>query len=70
MCAIFIRKHALAICVAICVGYFIVGLWPFDFNPPNNVGWLEDSPGISFRRPSIVYSEHALDLESRSASAD
>ena len=35
----------------------IAGLWPFTFNPKNNVHWIGDKPGISIKKESILYSE-------------
>lgn len=36
---------------------FIAGLWPFTFNPKNNVHWIENKPGIYIKKDSIIYSE-------------
>lgn len=36
---------------------FIVGLWPFIFNPKNNVHWIENKPGICIKEDGIIYSE-------------
>ena len=35
----------------------IAGLWPFTFNPKNNVHRTGDKPGISISKESILYSE-------------
>jgi len=32
-----------------CVGLFLLGLWPLDFFPANSVHWLPDRNGISFQ---------------------
>jgi hypothetical protein len=33
----------------------MVGLWPFNFRPPNRVGWLKHRPGLSFQPDGIAY---------------
>ena len=38
------------ICLAISTGLILVGLWPFNFFPDNNVRWLTDSDGLRFDR--------------------
>jgi len=40
---------------AIVVGYFIVGLWPFAFHPPNQVGWLPGRSGLHFKKSGVAY---------------
>lgn len=35
----------------------IAGLWPFTFNPKNNVYRAGDKPGISIKKASMLYSE-------------
>ncbi len=57
-----IRKLAGMISIAICAGYLLVGLWPFNFHPRNNVEWLPHSNGIHFKPLSVAYSSTALDL--------
>lgn len=37
------------------VGYLIVGLWPFDFQPPNRVRWLPDRHGLQFDPYGFAY---------------
>ena len=56
------RKLLLALCVLIVIGYLIVGLWPFEFNPDNRVTWLGNEDGIALSHPSILYSEKPVDL--------
>ena len=56
------RKLLLALCVLIVIGYLIVGLWPFEFNPDNRVIWLGNGEGIALSHPSILYSEKPVDL--------
>ena len=41
--------------LAIVAGYFVVGLWPFDFRPHNRVHWLGNHPGLHFEPYSIAY---------------
>jgi hypothetical protein len=40
--------------LAIVAGYFIVGLWPFDFRPSNRVNWLSGHPGLHFEPYGIA----------------
>jgi VanZ family protein len=56
------RKFVLSICVAICVGYFLAGLWPLEFHPRNNLGWRPGAGGTFFGWPSIIYSEASQDF--------
>jgi VanZ family protein len=56
------RGHILAACIAICAGYFIVGLWPFNFHPRNSVTWSPDGRGLDFGPLSAVYGESAPNL--------
>lgn len=56
------RKITLAVCIAICAGYFAVGLWPLEFHPRNNLGWRPGAKGTYFGWPSIIYSEGWFDL--------
>ncbi len=53
-------KHARTICVAICAGYFVVGLWPFNFCPHNGVEWPAAEKGLRFKPPSTVTSDVLL----------
>lgn len=46
--------------VAIVVAYFIVGLWPFAFRPPNRVSWLSDRAGLHFETSGIAYDPEML----------
>jgi hypothetical protein len=46
--------------VVIVAGYFIVGLWPFAFRPPNRVTWLTDRPGLHFETSGIAYDPEML----------
>lgn len=41
---------------AVCSGMLIIGLWPFDFRPANNVMWLGDRNGINFYGNGAVTS--------------
>jgi hypothetical protein len=48
------RRILLALCIVICLGYFFVGLWPFNFVQHNRVEWLPDGLRLSLaRKPSI-----------------
>lgn len=56
------RTHLLTICIAICAGYFVFGLWPFKTRFRNNLGWRPSADGTFFGWQSGVYSERDLDL--------
>jgi hypothetical protein len=43
------------------VGLLTVGLWPFDFRPPNHAGWLKDHAGLSFQPDGIAYEPEPAD---------
>jgi hypothetical protein len=45
---------------AIVVGYFIVGLWPFAFRPPNRVSWLADRAGLHFEKSGVAHDPESL----------
>ncbi len=38
----------------------LVGLWPFDFFPANNVRWFPDHNGLRFDRYGIVFGKEAV----------
>jgi hypothetical protein len=44
------------ICLAITVGIFMAGLWPFNLFPENKVRWLKDQNGIEFYGQSLIFS--------------
>jgi hypothetical protein len=46
--------------MVIVVGYFIVGLWPFAFRPPNRVNWLSNRSGLHFETSGIAYDPEML----------
>ena len=58
----FALKRARMVSIAICLGYLVAGLWPFNFLPANRLGWLPDRDGIRLGPLSIVYSQDVLDL--------
>jgi len=39
------------------MGLLLAGLWPFDFWRPNNVHWIDGSPGLRFDRYGIVHGK-------------
>lgn len=43
------------ICLSIVIGMFLVGLWPFNFFPRNNVRWLAEGNGLRFDRFGMAY---------------
>jgi hypothetical protein len=44
------NKRILAgVCLSMCVGLLLVGLWPFNFFPENAVRWLTDTNGLKFQ---------------------
>jgi hypothetical protein len=42
------RKHAEMVCIALCIGYLIVGLWPFNFRAHNRAQLARDGKGLHF----------------------
>ncbi len=56
------RTLPLIICIAICAGYLVVGLWPFQPRVRNNLGWQPGQDGTFFGWLSSVYTEGELDL--------
>jgi VanZ family protein len=44
----------------IVAGYFIVGLWPFAFRPPNHVSWLTDRAGLHFEKNGVALDPESL----------
>ena len=46
--------------LVIAVGYFIVGLCPFTFRPPNRVSWLADGAGLHFETDGVAYDPASL----------
>lgn len=46
--------------VALAVSYFIVGWWPFAFQPLNQVSWLPDRAGLRFADDGIAYDSAPL----------
>ncbi len=41
-------------------GYFLLGLWPFDFWPLNRVDWLPDRSGLQFAPYGLAYDPTSL----------
>lgn len=56
--------------VVIVVGYFIVGLWPFDFQPPNRVYWLAGRPGLHFEKRGVAYDTELLPASGSSSATN
>lgn len=46
--------------VALAVNYLIVGWWPFEFRPLNQVSWLPDRAGLRFQDDGLVYDPEPL----------
>ena len=46
--------------LALVIGYFIVGWWPFAFRPLNQVSWLPDRAGWAFADDGIAYDPEPL----------
>jgi hypothetical protein len=51
------------ICLAICMVFFMVGLWPMNFYPGNEVEWLPDKNGIRFYGRGIAYSPEPFNVQ-------
>jgi VanZ family protein len=63
------RKNGFSgsICLAICAGILLVGLWPFDFRPQNKVEWLPDRNGIRFYGQGMAYNPEPLNITERNS---
>lgn len=46
--------------LVIVVGYFVVGLWPFEFHSLNRVSWLPNRSGLHFEPYGIAYDSAPL----------
>jgi len=44
----------------VLIGFFIAGLWPFNFLPENEVKWLSNTNGISFYGKGFLYTPDIL----------
>ena len=48
------------ICLSIILVILLFGLWPFNLNPPNEVFWLGEGPGVRINGPGHLFSLQAL----------
>jgi hypothetical protein len=48
------RKHAGIVCIALCLGYLIFGLWPLNFHACNRALYARDGNGLHFEPLAIV----------------
>jgi VanZ family protein len=55
-------RFLLLVSLGICAGYFLVGLWPFNFLPRNRAVIPADGSGLSLDPLSIALSSRPLDL--------
>lgn len=46
-----------SICFSVLFIILVVGLWPFNFFPPNKVKWLSDRSGIQIYGQGIIFSQ-------------
>jgi len=51
-----------AICFVISAVILLVGLWPFNFCPKNEVGWLRGHDGVRFYGRGIIYNEKEVTI--------
>jgi hypothetical protein len=58
--AVFDRGIMGWISATIVAGFLLLGWWPFEPFPPNNVTWLAEEPGLGFRPQGMAYDERAL----------
>ena len=65
----FDRRYFGWLSLAIVAGYFIVGLWPFAFRPPNRVSWLADGAGLHFETDGVAYDPASLPAPGLSGAA-
>ena len=55
-----IRTPTAFICLVLSLGLLFAGLWPFQFQPANNVHWIDGSPGLRFDAFGIVSGKEPL----------
>jgi VanZ family protein len=63
-------RYSLAACVVLCIGYFIAGLWPFNFHPHNRARWSSAGKGLHFEPLAIATSSGSIGLGSSMPGAD
>jgi VanZ family protein len=56
------RRSAAALCLALGFAFLLIGWWPLDPTPRNQVAWLKDQPGLSFRPPGIAATNRPFSL--------
>jgi Concanavalin A-like lectin/glucanases superfamily len=61
------QSHLRLLCILIVAGFLVMGLWPFNFAPRNQIERLPGENAIHFKPLSLVVSEGALDLGNTSA---
>jgi VanZ family protein len=59
-----IRSRASVVCITLCIGYLIAGLWPFNFHAHNKAQWSPDGEGLHFEPLAIVTSSGTISLGS------
>jgi VanZ family protein len=52
------------ICILLCIGYLIAGLWPFNFYPRNKAHWAAGGKGLHFEPLAVAASVGSIDLGS------
>jgi hypothetical protein len=66
-----LQARAGGVCLCLAIGMLAIGLWPFDFNPPNGAHRLSDGGGVAFADPEgpprhaggLVFTPFALRRE-------
>lgn len=58
------------ICILLCIGYLIFGLWPFNFYPHNRARWPADGKGLHFEPLAVATSAGSINLGSQIPGAD
>lgn len=48
------------VCLFIIILILLFGLWPFNLNPPNEVFWIKEGPGVRINGPGHLYSTGEL----------
>jgi VanZ family protein len=56
------RRRAAALCLALGFAFLLIGWWPLDPTPRNQVAWLKDQSGLSFRPPGIAHTARNFSL--------
>lgn len=58
------------LCLVMGIGLLVIGLWPFNFFPRNQVRWLSDRNGVHFNGYGEIFSAAPLFSDAERTAAD